>query len=220
MKIVHASISERGNTGQGAKPGDQTGREVCVREWYSKPWAYVLRYPDRETAAAVSRIAADIARSNLAGYSQQDRNALYRELKKNNYSVSSYIKCGIKTSCDCSSFVYSCYAVMVPVMRRDGNAPTTSTMERDYLAWGFKKLTGDVYTKSPKLLLAGDVLVAPGKHTAMAYDPEGATEQDPDVDHALDVLAMDVIHGHWGTGHEVRMRRIYDAIRQRVNEIL
>lgn len=220
MKIVHASISERGNTGQEAKPGDQTGREVCIREWYSKPWAYVLRYPDPETAAAAAVIAADLAGSNLTGYSQQDRNALYRELKKNKFTVSSYIKGGVKTSCDCSSFVYACYAVMVPVMRRDGNAPTTSSMEKDYLAWGFKKLTGDVYTKSPKLLQTGDILVAPGKHTVMAYDADAGALHDAGVDRALDTLAMDIIHGHWGTGHEVRMRRIYDAIRQRVNEIL
>ena len=37
MKIGHASINELG-TVKGGKTGDQTGREVCTREWYNKGW--------------------------------------------------------------------------------------------------------------------------------------------------------------------------------------
>lgn len=42
-KIVHASINEFGRV-TGGKPGDQTGKEVCVRTYYNKPWLHVLRY--------------------------------------------------------------------------------------------------------------------------------------------------------------------------------
>ena len=41
-KIVHASISEN-NTIHGS-PGDQTGKEFCIRSYYNKPWTHVLRY--------------------------------------------------------------------------------------------------------------------------------------------------------------------------------
>lgn len=41
--IVHASINENGKA-TGGKPGDQTGREICTRSYYNKPWNYVLRY--------------------------------------------------------------------------------------------------------------------------------------------------------------------------------
>lgn len=42
-QIVHASINERG-TVTGGKSGDQTGKEICVRPYYNKPWDSILRY--------------------------------------------------------------------------------------------------------------------------------------------------------------------------------
>ncbi|WP_334196119.1 phage tail tip lysozyme [Muricomes intestini] len=42
-QIVHASINELG-TAHGGTTGDQTGREICVRSYYNKPWQYCLRY--------------------------------------------------------------------------------------------------------------------------------------------------------------------------------
>lgn len=48
-KLVHASINEKG-TVSGGKPGDQTGKEICVRSYYNHPWTYVLRYPETSTA--------------------------------------------------------------------------------------------------------------------------------------------------------------------------
>ena len=43
--IVHASIDERGFT-EGRKAGDQTGKEICIRKYYtpSYGWNYHLRY--------------------------------------------------------------------------------------------------------------------------------------------------------------------------------
>ena len=46
-KIVHASINEKGTT-KGGKPGDQTGKEICVRSYYNYPWTCVLRYKETE----------------------------------------------------------------------------------------------------------------------------------------------------------------------------
>lgn len=42
-KLVHASINEKG-TVTGGKSGDQTGREICIRSYYDKPWIHVYRY--------------------------------------------------------------------------------------------------------------------------------------------------------------------------------
>ena len=42
-KLVHASVNEKGTT-TGGKSGDQTGREICIRSYYNKPWKYVYRY--------------------------------------------------------------------------------------------------------------------------------------------------------------------------------
>ena len=42
-QIVHASGNEWGGA-TGGQPGDQTGREICVRSYYNYPWNTVLRY--------------------------------------------------------------------------------------------------------------------------------------------------------------------------------
>lgn len=42
-QIVHASINEFGRV-TGGKPGDQTGKEICVKKYYNYPWSYVMRY--------------------------------------------------------------------------------------------------------------------------------------------------------------------------------
>ena len=42
-ELVHASINELGTT-TGGRPGDQTGREICVRSYYNGGWDCVLRY--------------------------------------------------------------------------------------------------------------------------------------------------------------------------------
>lgn len=42
-QIVHASINELGKT-TGGKSGDQTGKEICVRDYYNHPWNCVLRF--------------------------------------------------------------------------------------------------------------------------------------------------------------------------------
>lgn len=42
-QIVHASINENG-TAKGGQTGDQTGKEICIRSYYNKPWNNILRY--------------------------------------------------------------------------------------------------------------------------------------------------------------------------------
>ncbi|MGL6198242.1 MAG: hypothetical protein ACRC3H_04830 [Lachnospiraceae bacterium] len=42
INIGHASLDENGKISGGAA-GDQTGKEVYIRTWYSKPWGFVPR---------------------------------------------------------------------------------------------------------------------------------------------------------------------------------
>lgn len=48
-RIVQASINERG-TSTGGTPGDQSGREIYERTYYSYPWNCVLRYTAESAA--------------------------------------------------------------------------------------------------------------------------------------------------------------------------
>lgn len=222
MKLVHSSISENANNGLDgkAKSGDQTGKEVCVRSWYSAPWDIMLRYHDKSIGAKAAAAAVKLANSNLVGYDQSERNTLYKALKAVNFDVDEYIKTGKKTESDCSSFVYSVFSCFVPGMRSDGNAPVTSTMRNLYKKWGFDVFTGSDYLNGNKLV-NGDILVKERVHTVIATD--GTTTEteptNPTVENAIDVLARDVIAGQWGNGTD-RKEKLYSAIQTRVNELL
>lgn len=51
-QLVHASLNEKG-TISGGKKGDQTGKEICVRSYYNRPWDYVLRYEEKEEVSHI-----------------------------------------------------------------------------------------------------------------------------------------------------------------------
>lgn len=229
MKLVHSSISENANNGLDgkAKSGDQTGKEVCVRSWYSAPWDIMLRYPDKSIGAKAAAAAVKLANSNLVGYDQSERNTLYKALKAVNFDVDEYIKTGKKTESDCSSFVYAVFACFVPCMRFDGNAPVTSTMRNLYEKWAFDVFTDSDYLNGNKLV-NGDILVKERVHTVIATDGSTtATEPtnlavptyNATVENAIDVIARDVIAGQWGNGTD-RKEKLYSAIQTRVNELL
>ena len=62
-QIVHASINEKG-TITGGKEGDQTGKEICTRSYYNKPWNSVLRYKE---APSVMKSIDEIAEEVING---------------------------------------------------------------------------------------------------------------------------------------------------------
>lgn len=230
MKLVHASIAETGGTGWDgkAKAGDQTGKEVCVRSWYSKPWNIMLRYPDKTIATKAASAAVKLANSNLVGYDQSERNTLYKALKAVNFDVDAYIKSGKKTETDCSAFVYAVYCCFIPGMRYNSNAPTTDTMKNLFRKCGFVVHTDQNYLNG-KNLINGDILVKENEHTAIATDgTDGGTSPvnmidiptySADVEKAITILARDVIRGGWGNGND-RKEKLYVAIQTRVNELL
>lgn len=95
--IGHASISENG-TINGAK-GDSTGKEVCTRTWYSKPWDFMAIHPDSTVREKHAKAVEAACANNNIGYGQSDRNTLNTLAKAVNYDLSKVGKC----NCDCSS---------------------------------------------------------------------------------------------------------------------
>lgn len=127
-KIVHASINEKGTT-TGGKPGDQTGREICVRDYYvpTYGWDLVLRYPDAALASEAADYAVSIARDDSHGYDQINRWG---------------------PSFDCSSLVITAFEkVGVPV--RASGATYTGNMKKVFKKCGFFEVetepSGSVY---------------------------------------------------------------------------
>ena len=170
MRIGHASISENGNNGRDgkAKAGDQNGREVTIRQYYSKPWHYLLRCKDANKREAMAKACEWLCNSNLVGYDQSQRNTLHQELQKINYD---YTKLKNKCECDCSSYM-TCLAEIVGIFPAytSGNAPVTANMVMKFKATGmFDVLTEGINEEYN--LLRGDILVGlPNTHTVMVLD--------------------------------------------------
>lgn len=170
--IAHASSSENG-TVSGTK-GDQTGREVCIREWYNKPWNIMIRFTDLKMANKVADCMEMAAKNDFIGYSQQNRNTLLNEARKYNYNVS---KVNVPVNTDCSALVsVACMYAGIPesVLTLNGNCATTRTIKQ------ILKSTGevDIYTTSPYLtktdrLKRGDILLREGSHVVVVIKAEG-----------------------------------------------
>lgn len=162
--ICHASIDENKNI-KGGLAGDQTGKEVCTRNWYLKNWQYVIRPRSEKIAQRAVKIALDIANNPNVGYNQARRNTLYTELKEHGYNSLAIGKCDT----DCSAFMTVCYiAAGIKSLEYVDNAPTTSTMVRAFRNTGqFDVLNTPEYLRIDAKLKPGDILVQPGHHTAM-----------------------------------------------------
>lgn len=161
IMIGHASISEKG-TINGAR-GDSTGREVCTRMWYSKPWDYMAIHPDskvRENHALA--IEAACANNNI-GYGQNDRNTANTEAKKVGYDISK-----IKTKCntDCSA-LQNLVAVASGAkgVTYGGNGWTTSTMKAALKAAGYKIIEDKAYLTNADYCVRGAIYVKASSHT-------------------------------------------------------
>ncbi len=160
VKIGHASIDERGKA-RGGAAGDQTGREVCTRNWYNKPWIAVIR-PKSSTAAEKIAKAMEAACANdNIGYDQNERTTLYIKAKANNWNIA-----GIKSKCetDCSALVAVCVNAAGISVSKDiytGNEKSALVATGKFTAHTESKyLTTDQYLKR------GDILLASG-HTAI-----------------------------------------------------
>ena len=161
VKIGHASIDERGMAHGGAA-GDQTGREVCIRDWWFDNWKYVLRPKDPAKAEAMARTCEAGCANNHIGYDQFQRLSLYAEAKAVGFDLS---RITTNCECDCSAFMnVCCIANGINV----GTTPRTSNMLAAYQATGaFTVFTASTYVTSQTYLKRGDILLSPSNHTAM-----------------------------------------------------
>lgn len=167
VRIGHASIDERGKASGGAA-GDQTGKEVCTRNWYTKGWNVLLR-PKSAALAEKSAQACEAACANEnIGYDQGGRNTLFAKAKEVGYDLS---KIDTACECDCSSLMHVCAIAGGANLDYGSNGLTTSIMVRAYVASGdYEKLTDSTYLTSDKYLQRGDILVKEGSHTAMVLE--------------------------------------------------
>ena len=179
VRIGHASIAENGKA-SGGTSGDQTGKEVVIRDWYNKPWNVLLR-PVRPELAEESAVACEEACANPnIGYDQGGRNTLYAKAKAVQFDISAITD---PCECDCSSLMHVCAIAGGANMTYGSNGHTTRTMVREFVNSGdYVKLTGSEYLTSIRQLKRGDILVKEGSHTVMGlYNGSGVEVVEPPV---------------------------------------
>jgi len=96
--IANCSHDENGNY-SGGQAGDQGG-EYVRRTWYSQPWDYVLRYPDRTVASLIAELAGEAADNDMIGYDQSQRGTFWKHLEASDYRPSQIT---VACEADCSS---------------------------------------------------------------------------------------------------------------------
>lgn len=164
--IGHASISEKG-TIEGVK-GDSTGKEVCTRSWYSKPWSYMAVHPDPDVRERHARAIEQACANNAIGYGQSDRNTLNARAKEVGYDLS---KIKTKCNCDCSSLQnVAAVAAGAQGATYGSNGWTTSSMRAALEKAGYKIITASTYLKSSAYCVRGAIYVKPGSHTVCGLD--------------------------------------------------
>ena len=164
VKIGHASIDENGNA-SGGSGGDQTGKEVCTRNWYTKGWNVLLR-PKSAALAEKSAQACEAACKNAnIGYDQGGRNTLHTKAKAVGYDLG---KITAPCECDCSSLMHVCAIAGGANLSYGSNGHTTRTMVAEFVKSGdYEKLTASKYLTSDQYLQRGEILVKEGSHTVM-----------------------------------------------------
>lgn len=169
IKIAHSSIDENGKIAGGAA-GDQTKKEVCIRDWYAKSWGYVIRFKDPAMREKAAKFMEQLAKNDNVGYDQNQRNTLIKYAEEVNWDASKIMK---KCECDCSSAVTAaCIAAGVPKSALySTNACTTRTLRPKLVATGLVEVfsTSD-YTNSDRKALRGDIYIKEGSHVIMCIE--------------------------------------------------
>lgn len=158
--IGHASIDENGHA-TGGIAGDQTGKEICIRSWYNKPWTKVFRPVSNIAAEAIASAMEAACNNSHIGYNQFDRKSLYEEAKKVNFDLN-------KITVDCNTDGSALIAVCVNAANIPVTANMTTSTEEKILTRtaAFQILTGQEYLTSSQYLKRGDILLASG-HTVI-----------------------------------------------------
>lgn len=150
---------------RGGKPGDNTGKEVVIGNWYNEGWNVVLRPKDSAVAEKIAAATEQACLNDAIGYNQGNRTTLYKEAVQHDFKLNE-----IKNlcECDCSSLVSVCVNAARVKVSKD---IYTGNMVNALLATGtFEKLTEQKYLSSSDYLQRGDILVHEGSHTAVVLD--------------------------------------------------
>lgn len=153
-KFAWASIGENGRA-TGGKPGDQTGREVRVGDYYYFGQNMVIRYKSVLKGRKAAKIAKTLANNSSIGYNQDGRYELPNLASKCNWNLKKLLKAlkKQKVNCDCSSFAST--VINMAYGKSLISISTTATIWNNCKATGkFKKIS---VSKAKKKWHKGDM---------------------------------------------------------------
>ena len=159
VRIGQACCNEMG-TLSGGKPGDQTGREVCMGNWYNGGWLYMFRHKDPAIRLKLAQAMIDTCNNQNIGYNidKPNRYAAWDNAEKNDHQIAKINKKGDTT---CSQAVSMC-------MRAVGISKKYAQRHYDIVTMtrvlptcpDFKMYKSSKYTASSKNLQPGDILLS------------------------------------------------------------
>lgn len=166
-KISNSGQDENGRYSSG-RAGDQTGREWCIINWYSRPWNVVLRYPDRKVGNMIATLGIYAAQNDLIGYDQYERTTYWTHLQASNYDPRQ-----ITVPCedDCSAGVAANvkatgYILNLSKLQSVSVNNWTGSLKQSLSSAGFMVLSDRKYLTGYDYLLPGDILLNEQAHVA------------------------------------------------------
>lgn len=177
IKIAHSSIDENGKA-SGGVAGDQTKKEVCIRNWYNKGWQYVIRFKDRAMAKKFAKAMKDAAENDNVGYNQSQRNTLLTQAEKVNWDLSEIV---VPCNSDCSSLITVaaiCAGVPKDALFKGGNCCTTRNLRSRLNATGLVEIFTDAdHTGTDENSLEGDIYLKEGSHVIATIEDGPAAKK-------------------------------------------
>ena len=181
-KLAHAVSDEQGTIDPHgtAQQGDQTGKEICVRNWYKRTggWHTYLEPTDRSMGKRAAEYAEEIADNSNYGYSQTKRWTGAKSIEI----------LGVENGhgdFDCSSFAIECYRLAGLKHAMSGYS---GSIVKSFLATGkFKAYTDDAHLNSDDYAIEGGVWVGNG-HVAVQITRGSKAGKDPDPSGDTDVV--------------------------------
>jgi len=212
VRIAQASKGESGYYYQQA--GNQSGGELNIRAWYSRPWNVVIRAKDPVIASRIAAFMEEAVACKRIGYDQSDRLTLIYALMSVGFDISKLTR---NVECDCSSLVTA--AVVAAGIQI---APDLCTVNMEKALTDTKKfytLTEDIYTRMDGYLQRGDILLNTVHHVAVALDAGSKITQPKAVNYAVTVNVSPNTYLTVRTSPEVRddnLFRVYGEAQRKV----
>lgn len=168
VTIGHLVCDEYGTSGSAkSKPGDQTGKESRLQDWYKGNWEYVFRPKSTAVAKVIANAMKTICTMpNLGGYNQTRRTTLAKYAKDHNWDLNKVTE---ECESDCSASVAVCLNVAGIKVSTDmytGNEKAVIEATKK-----FKTYTASKFLNKNDNLIKGDILLKKG-HTAIVISKQ------------------------------------------------